>query len=137
MPPRRGLLVRLYPELALCRSDFERSEVLGRVRAAKPNRWIPVLAASGVVGLSIAAIVVLRYALNLGQWLGPAIVASVLTISFVAAVMLGLIERGPARRTIRDYLRSRGIRICLGCGYDCRGTESTVCPECGRAIETP
>ena len=39
-----------------------------------------------------------------------------------------LIVRG--RSTLRNILRFRRGQ-CLGCGYDLRGSEHEVCPECG------
>lgn len=38
-------------------------------------------------------------------------------------------------RALRRVLRSRGIAICEGCGYDLRGLDSSRCPECGTQHE--
>jgi len=44
------------------------------------------------------------------------------------------IARRIARSVIRRELREKRVRFCHRCDYDCRGTESPVCPECGRPI---
>lgn len=50
-----------------------------------------------------------------------------------AATMLvaSLFHRSTARH-FREYLRARGIRVCMACGYNLSKSSSPVCPECGR-----
>lgn len=39
-----------------------------------------------------------------------------------------------AAETVRRFLAERDVS-CPGCGYNLRGNEQAVCPECGRGIE--
>ena len=52
---------------------------------------------------------------------------------WAAVLVLGLV---PAARAWRRMRRVPGGH-CAGCGYDLRGNESGVCPECGRPAVTP
>ena len=58
--------------------------------------------------------------LRMPCWAAFVLLAAYPTIAFI---------RGPLRRWRR---RRRGL--CLKCGYDLRGNESGVCPECGEAL---
>jgi hypothetical protein len=39
--------------------------------------------------------------------------------------------RGPLQRSLREQLLTRGVPICVECGYDLRGQTTPRCPECG------
>ncbi len=54
------------------------------------------------------------------------------TIFYAAILWLVILGPFTARRIIR---RKRGL--CINCGYDLRGTEHEVCPECGVAGGPP
>jgi len=43
--------------------------------------------------------------------------------------------REPLQRSLREQLVSRGVPICLECGYDLRGQTTPRCPECGTAYD--
>src|SRR4029453_7802449 len=62
------------------------------------------------------------------------IVLVVLAVAFAVYVRTHLISR--LRKGLRDYLSNaegEGVFIvCLGCGFDLRGSRSGRCPECGR-----
>ncbi len=61
----------------------------------------------------------------------------ILTFSWVVPAILSGIY--PAIFFIRNYRRRRvcrdALKPCDKCGYDLRGNESGVCPECGEAVE--
>ena len=61
--------------------------------------------------------------------IGCAVVAPLLSIGvgFVAVITLVRFMRP----CVRAELRERGIALYVKCGYDLRGNESGVCPECG------
>jgi hypothetical protein len=45
-----------------------------------------------------------------------------------------LLYRDLLRRNLREQLVAQGVRLCLPCGYDLRGSHGPRCPECGAAI---
>jgi hypothetical protein len=40
------------------------------------------------------------------------------------------------RKSVREQLNAHGLRTCLDCGYDLRGSDEPRCPECGNAGRT-
>lgn len=36
-------------------------------------------------------------------------------------------------RRLREYMNEKGITVCIGCGYDLRGSIAPRCPECGES----
>ncbi|MCH8823743.1 MAG: hypothetical protein IH984_09580 [Planctomycetes bacterium] len=60
----------------------------------------------------------------------PGFVANMLL--YAATLWLLLVAPWQLRRTIR---RKRGL--CIQCGYDLRGTDHIVCPECGTKLSPP
>lgn len=54
-----------------------------------------------------------------------------LALSFTIIGMLPL--RRMILRQLRTHMNERGIVVCIGCGYDLRGSISARCPECGEA----
>lgn len=48
--------------------------------------------------------------------------------------MAGPAMTEPDREVLRAYLAQRDV-ACPGCGYNLRGAQDTVCPECGGRIE--
>lgn len=73
------------------------------------------------------------------NWPARVIFAS-FALGLIALVMMLLaiipISRCIARTIVRQEIRRLGVRICTRCGYDCRGTETPVCSECGSAVES-
>lgn len=37
-------------------------------------------------------------------------------------------------KAVRRSLNETGIRTCMNCGYDMRGSVPGVCPKCGEAL---
>ena len=50
---------------------------------------------------------------------------------FGGLLLIALLYRPIARRRLRRDLNLIGIRICVACGYDLRGSHEPRCPECG------
>jgi hypothetical protein len=57
-------------------------------------------------------------------WAGTAILVYILQVRSL---------RRQLRDQIREMLKCQRSPICLHCGYDLRGTNADVCPECGRS----
>jgi hypothetical protein len=130
---------RLYPELRLCRSDFELIEAAAR---AKQKRSIDrrIIAAVLLFVASVFVFIVAFASLR-PYWLpGWSLPLLILLVSLVFAVGIASAGREAARKPIRAFLISRGVPLCLGCGYDLRGLDPgdpgrrAPCPECGKPI---
>jgi len=63
--------------------------------------------------------------------------ALVIGMFFAGALIGNLRHLGAPTENRRDWraLNLIGIRTCERCGYDCRATESELCPECGSSLE--
>jgi hypothetical protein len=60
-------------------------------------------------------------------------------IVFAALILLGLFLvqwafRNRIRATARRLLGRKGILYCIACGYDLRGQQKPMCPECGSCM---
>lgn len=127
----------LYPELKLARSAFERTEASARAKMMrKPTlaTSAPLMIIALGVGLSVALFP--RYRPYwMPEWF---LVIGILASAALAAAVGLLTARESARRSIRKFLLSRGIPLCLRCGYDLRGLPpdgpEPVCPECAHGI---
>jgi len=136
------LLVWLAPELGLLATRSEQREVMKRSRS-RAMIW-------RLVWLELALMPILFAAQWFGiKWLIPALQRQ--GMSFVSALLIeiGLFQilvlagvllvfrgcQGQMRAAIRAELVKRGICVCVGCGYDCRGQREARCPECGRTFD--
>jgi hypothetical protein len=45
------------------------------------------------------------------------------------------VVRDSQRRYLRERLATKGVPICIACGYDLRGQVDPRCPECGKAFD--
>ncbi|HZN65870.1 MAG TPA: hypothetical protein VFB66_11300 [Tepidisphaeraceae bacterium] len=61
------------------------------------------------------------------------IVGEVAGFAVVALVILAFWYVGDRPELVRQYRRAHGQ--CERCGYDLRGNETRVCPECGTPFE--
>jgi hypothetical protein len=127
----------LYPELAF----FEPPEEADRVffEFSWNRRWgwtVPAAGAAGTLLLARGASVIPWTTLGLSRD-----VVAVLVIVLVVlwnAVIVGLwhrLIRTPLRHHLREELVTRGVVICLDCGYDLRGQIEPRCPECGKPFD--
>jgi hypothetical protein len=68
------------------------------------------------------------------KWLGSWIpnVEVFLFTTIVATVFLIFCFPGTIRRSVREQFNAHGLRTCLGCGYDLRGSDEPRCAECGQ-----
>lgn len=133
---REPALLRWYlPELGLCRSALERQQAAAQMRIGREGwtraLWIPIVAF-----VLYLAVVPLVYLWARPYWLPMWSMSLVMTpAAIVFPFIILFMVREQARRNLRKHLLSRGIPVCLHCGYDRRGLvpESLACPECGTA----
>lgn len=126
-----------YPELALCRTQFERMEASTRGRASAPAFSIRLLAPI-LIFTAFAVIVPVIYMTARPYWLPMWTMSPVITAAmFLFLFVMMMLVREHARRGIRVFLLERGIALCLECGYDLRGldAETACCPECGGKVD--
>ena len=76
----------------------------------------------------------------------PWLLSRLVEVGVPIAVVLPVgaaMQRSVATRVVREVLNDRGVRVCLGCGYDLRrqpvldeaGCSEVKCPECGRVSD--
>jgi hypothetical protein len=132
--------LRMFPELRLLASQTERDAVLRgtwHIYLRCPATWIAAILFVPVV-LAIGAFIHYLHSLTSSLVLDIAIsflVFTYLTIGMGMSVCVLLVVRPSIRRHIREELQKRGIPICIGCGYDLRGQDTFVCPECGMTFD--
>ena len=136
-------LVRAFPELALLDELAERHVVVKKATSAllrRPKTWL-LCAAMLLCAAIVAAATVLVFLLRpLVAPLPPVLSNPGMMGGIVGGICGGLstwivfrLGRRQMQASIRTQLRERGLPVCLRCGYDLRGNESGVCPECGTA----
>ncbi|MBL8745889.1 MAG: hypothetical protein JNK58_05975 [Phycisphaerae bacterium] len=131
--PGRAILRWFYPELALCRTEAERSEASNRGRASSPG-FSSAIVVPVVVFVLYMLVVPAVYLWARPRWLPMSSMALVMVPAVPAyLVSLMLAVREHQRRAVRRYLAERGITLCIPCGYDLRGLNAAAdrCPECG------
>ena len=128
---------RFYPELEHFETPAEGRRVLKAWQKQlmyTPRFWLTVIGYTVAIGVTVALILVL-----LRPWLGlssrsfAAIVASVTGVT--GGVAIPWLSRRRCRRFLRAELVSRGVPVCLPCGYDLRGQQEPRCPECGTSFD--
>ncbi|HPF40355.1 MAG TPA: hypothetical protein P5081_24730 [Phycisphaerae bacterium] len=126
------------PELALFDSHDAATDASKRARKRLWKRKGVVaayLAFSCLIATGIALLVAFSgfwKALAAPVWLRGAFVGFCNGIAMTFFWQYAVIGR--YRRLLREEMIQLGIPICVHCGYDLRGNESGVCPECGNAI---
>ena len=128
---------KLYPEL----QRFETREEAGRVLKAwkkqlmkTPRFWLALIAYTVGVGVTVTLILVyLRPWLGLSSGAFGGVVGGV--TGGTGAAALTWFWRRRCRQFLRTELVSRGVPICLKCGYDLRGQDRPRCPECGTSFD--
>jgi len=139
---------RFVPELALFDTEDERREVYRDFWRERWGRWGFVLycvaSVMAVAGLSLTTSILFviidkflnRRGFTFPEWVRPCVGA--------AGMMLCMLTVGAwstylARRRLRRYCRQRlvtkGVPICIECGYDLRGQVEPRCPECGKEFD--
>lgn len=122
------------PEAEFLPDGYDASELNDRILSATTRAF----AVCFFVGLCMMVVPV-----AFGIVMNPRRATSGLFIAMLAVGVVGLlacivasipISRHVARRIVRQELARLGVRICTRCGYDCRGTQSPVCTECGSAV---
>lgn len=127
-------LSKRYPELRRFASRDEAARVVldWKKRLMKtPRFWLGLIGYTLGVGAAVAAILIL-----IRPWVHvPGSVYGGFIGGLTGGSGMGVLTwlwRGRFRRYLRQQLVSRGIPICLKCGYDLRASKKR-CPECGTA----
>jgi hypothetical protein len=130
---------RFYPELELFPDDETRITILKQLQRGmiRTRRfWLACvghgIATTAVVAVSPSILGLVVFGSYPG-WLVSFIPAMVLGIGF--GFGLQFLWRKPVQKRLREELVSRGIPICIPCGYDLRGQIEPRCPECGRGFD--
>lgn len=96
-------------------------------------RAVAVLLGIWLACCALVAFVTVTTVRSRADWLDD-FLATFVVINFAcglpALLLCAVLLLATARRAPRTT-------ECLACGYDLRGNESGVCPECGRLIPTP
>ena len=120
---------RILPELALIESGSERGRML---QQAVQNPRTAVTAFLSVVVATGLFVLWDKLVASVPPKWGLLVVFLLYIAIFGAAVWFA---RQDIRRRLRAQLASKGIPICIPCGYNLTGNVSGVCPECGKRIE--
>lgn len=128
----------LFPELRLLDNDTERKELMRCAqRRMKHRGWY---SAAVFLALLIVIPAVGYFVRRVGGFPAP-LPAGPLRIlgAGLAGAVLGLaIQRlwyKPLRDQVRRELITRGIPVCLHCGYSLTGLTEPRCPECGTTFD--
>ena len=121
----------LFPELRRFPDPQQRRKAMGRaLSAAQFTPWY-LVAAVGLLGLSVFLIFASRQ-WNLSAGARDVIgVWSLFGLPLVLFVVL-LFCRRTIRRSLWRDLAAAGLPTCTWCGYDMTGGDARRCPECGK-----
>lgn len=125
-----SLSERILPELTLIESGSDRRQMVQQA-INRPRTHV-------VVSLSVIAATGLFVLWDkLVASVTPSMGLLVLLLSFVLifGAVLWFMRRN-IRRRLRAQLASKGVPICIPCGYNLTGNLSGVCSECGTKIES-
>lgn len=118
----------MFPELELFESDGARMEAL----CSAGRRYYRVGMVILVVGTTLT-VAFRRWIMSFFNV--PEVVVFVLVFSFaLSGLSVFWLKRTAIARSLRQQLRDSGMPVCLGCGYDLRGSTDVTpnrCPECG------
>ncbi len=126
-----------YPELLLFPSAADALGVL--------NAWWRRQLRTGLFWLAVAVFIAALAgsgavaALAQRRWLPDAGFPLAVPVNVVLGVggtfVLSRLWRRRTRRHLRTELVTRGVPVCVPCGYDLRGLPEPRCPECGAAFD--
>lgn len=134
--------VRWFPELEHFASRDDRIRAWAQAKSAPPpsaikqllglqylNVAIPLFLGCGlgILLMALADICLREWAI---AYRPPEILFPIVGIAVVLTIVV-LRKTTRIRRSLRIQLNESGFRICTECGYDLRGTDGSVCSECG------
>ncbi len=126
-----SLSERILPELALIESGPERRRMLQQAvnnPRTGATAFLSVIAATGLFVLWD------KWVASVSPSWGLLMLFLLYIIIFGAVLWFA---RQDIRRRLRAQLASKGIPVCIPCGYNLTGNVSGVCPECGAKVESP
>jgi len=126
----RRVLWLLHPELALAWERGVCAEVMREAERHALSVWSKMCGVG--LGLSISAGLLWAFRMCMGLSFVWAVVVPLVGLQLGVPTLDLLLFRKRRARAIREQLLAHGIPVCLACGYDLRGRDSSRCPECGR-----
>lgn len=128
---------KLFPELdrfPTADAGKQAYKAWQKQNAATWRFWVILIGYSVVVGILVAMLFLLiRRWIPLPMKMIGAVVGGVTGGSGI--IVLTYLWRQRCRVFLRRRLHAEGVPVCVPCGYDLRGIESTQCPECGAQFE--
>lgn len=138
--PDHSRILRSFPELRHLQNPLERQAVWKAVWRNLRWRYVGVLMLLIAVVMPLGTLAGAGLARLLGaNTLGHRAFISGLTGGSTGAMISFLAVRiccGRLQRTIRERLVSRGVAVCIQCGYDLQGQTEPRCPECGTSFDS-
>ncbi len=125
---------RLFPELTRLKTQKERRKLLAAAERRGVGSGKRIAFILLVTAICFAALGLLwRWWPQAESMSGAAVTGAI--AGGMATLTAQVLWRRPLQREIRRELNSRGIPLCVHCGYDLTGLPERRCPECGTPFD--
>lgn len=127
---RFRLAVKRFPELERFPSIADRGRAWAEAGQAAQRRagfWMPLMVLAGV-GIMLGSYLLAPLAYE--AWV-PWFTAAAYSLFVFGLLAIPALYSRYIGQSLRTHLNTFGVRVCVPCGYDLRGTTEPRCPECG------